>query len=83
MLINTKILKLILCITLALICLYTGISCAAALMKSLSQPYLVSGTVRYDFVGYYIMSAAYGAAALISAIALFFSLKPSKPKTEN
>lgn len=40
--------------------LYNGISCFMTLYKACTQPYLLAGTVRLNFMGYYMMAAVYG-----------------------
>lgn len=67
-----KIIKIIIKAAAAvffLVCLYMGISCFATLYRALTQPYLMSGTVRFDYMGYYIMSAVHGACSVISLAA--------------
>ena len=67
---KSRIMRFIIGIVLSLICLYTGISCIAAFYKAANQPYLVFNTVRFDFLGYYILAAVYGAVCFVSAAAL-------------
>lgn len=74
MFIKHKTLTWILFIALSLLILYTGISCIAMLCKADTQPYLMSGAVRYDFMGYYILSACSGTVCLLSAAALLLIL---------
>ncbi len=70
MFIKSKIVRSILCVMLGLIGLYTGVSCAATLHKAAAQPYLVSGAVRFDFMGYYMMTALNGAVCIASVFLL-------------
>ena len=39
---------------------YNGISCFMTLHKACTQPYLLAGTMRFDFMGYYMMAAVHG-----------------------
>ncbi len=69
-----KILPCIICTVLALIILYTGVSCIATWHKASTQPYLVSGTARFYFLGFYIMAAAIGAVCIVTILILVFVL---------
>lgn len=50
--------------------LYNGIACAAVLYKAGSQPYLLSGAERFDFMGYYMMAALHGAICAFLVVIL-------------
>lgn len=65
-----KSLRFVIYTVLALVILYTGLCCIATLLKAGSQPYLLAGTVRLDFCGYYMMAAANGAACILLSIVL-------------
>lgn len=71
---KNRIIRMVVCVLLGVLCLYTGISCLAVLHRAASQPYLVSGSERFDFMGYDIMAAANGAACIVSAVLLVFLL---------
>ena len=49
---------------------YNGIACAAVLYKAGSQPYLLSGAERFDFMGYYMMAAMHGGMCMALAAVL-------------
>ncbi len=40
--------------------LYNGISCFMTLYKACTQPHLLAGTMRFDFMGYYMTAAVHG-----------------------
>ena len=68
---------------LSLICLYTGISCILTFRKVHTQPYLISGAVRFDFMGYSMLAMINGAVCIVSALALiFFSVRMKKRKSK-
>lgn len=48
--------------------LYNGISCFMILYKACTQPYLLAGTMRFDFTGYYMMAAVHGALSAVLAL---------------
>lgn len=50
--IKNRIVRWVIYAVLGTLCLYNGTSCVAALHKAGKQPYLLSGTERFDFVGY-------------------------------
>lgn len=58
--IKNRIVRWVIYAVLGTLCLYNGTSCVAALHKAGKQPYLLSGTERFDFVGYHMMAAMYG-----------------------
>ena len=72
MFMKKKIVPNVLCIAAGLLCLYTGISCIATLCRAASQPYLSSGAVRIDFMGFYILAAINGVVCILSALLLLF-----------
>lgn len=49
--IKNRIVRWVIYAVLGTLCLYNGASCVAALHKAGKQPYLLSGTERFDFVG--------------------------------
>lgn len=57
------------------ICLYNGTSCVAALHKAGKQPYLLSGTERFDFVGYHMMAAMYGVICIAITVMLILLVR--------
>ena len=78
MLLKRKLFRAAVAAVLLAVAVYTGISCAASLVKALGQPYLISGTVRYDFTGYYLIAAGCGAVSLLSAAGAFLSFRCRK-----
>lgn len=74
MFVKNKIVRLTIIAVLVLICLYNGICCVATLHRAVTQPCLVSQTVRFEFMGYYIMSAVNGVICLFSAVLLKFHI---------
>ena len=58
--IKNRIVRWVIYAVLGTLCLYNGTSCVAALHKAGKQPYLLSGTERFDFVGYHMMAAMCG-----------------------
>lgn len=55
--ITSRLLRVIVCAAAGLYGLYNAISCFVTLYKAGHQPYLMAGTVRFDFQGYYMMAA--------------------------
>lgn len=51
--ITSRLLQGIVCAAAGLYGLYNAISCVVTLYKAGHQPYLMAGTVRFDFQGYY------------------------------
>ncbi len=49
--ITSRLLRVIVCAAAGLYGLYNAISCFATLYKAGHQPYLMAGTVRFDFQG--------------------------------
>ena len=60
---------------LGTLCLYNGTSCVAALHKAGKQPYLLSGTERFDFVGYHMMAAMYGVICIAITVMLILLVR--------
>ena len=58
--ITSRLLRVIVCAAAGLYGLYNAISCFVTLYKAGHQPYLMAGTVRFDFQGYYMMAAMHG-----------------------
>ena len=54
--------------------LYNGISCFMTLYKACTQPYLLAGTVRLNFMGYYMMAAVYGGLCVVLLLFIVFLL---------
>lgn len=50
--ITSRLLRVIVCAAAGLYGLYNAISCFVTLYKAGHQPYLMAGTVRFDFQGY-------------------------------
>lgn len=72
--INNKTVRVLVCAALTALCLYNGAACLAALHKALRQPGLLSAAERFDFLGYYMLSALHAVlclAALVLLIRLF------------
>lgn len=72
MFVKNKIVRLTIIAVLVLICLYNGICCVATLHRAVTQPCLVSETVRFEFMGYYIMSAVNGVISFLLAVIVGF-----------
>ena len=75
MFVKNKIVRFTIIAVLVLVCFYNGICCAATLHRAVTQAYLLSGTVRYGFMGYYIISAVNGAICLLFAVILVFLVR--------
>ena len=63
--ITSKLLRVIVCAAAGLYGLYNAISCFVTLYKAGHQPYLMAGTVRFDFQGYYMMAAMHVGICLL------------------
>ena len=50
---------------LLLLAVYAGICSFATLHRALTQPYLMAGEVRVNFMGYYFMSLGYGLLCIL------------------
>lgn len=71
---NNKAVRAVVCAALTALCLYNGTACLATLHKALRQPCLLSAAERFDFLGYYMLSALHAVlclAALVLLIRLF------------
>ncbi len=71
---NNKAVRAVVCAALTALCFYNGATCLATLHKALRQPCLLSAAERFDFLGYYVLSALHAAlclAALVLLIRLF------------
>lgn len=79
---KNKIVRFIIGIVFSLICLYTGISCIATFHKANTQPYMVIDTVRFDFLGYYILATIYGAVCIVSIVAFAVYLVRTKKSND-
>ena len=74
---NKRMIRRIACAALAAVAVYAGISAVATLHKALTQPHLLAGTVRHDFLGYYMRAGIAGAICLLSAgIGIFLLTLP-------
>ena len=73
--IKNRIVRWVIYAVLGTLCLYNGISCVAALHKAGKQPYLLSGTERFDFVGYYMMAAMYGVICIAITVMLILLVR--------
>lgn len=69
---KNTVFRAVVCAAAAAAALYNGIACGVTLYKAGGQPYLMAGTVRFDFMGYYMMSAMHGAICLL--LVLFLAL---------
>lgn len=55
--------------------LYNGASCLVTLYKAGNQPYLLSRTERFDFMGYHMMAAMHGAICIVLAVTLILLVR--------
>lgn len=62
--------------------LYNAISCFVTLYKAGHQPYLMAGTVRFDFQGYYMMAAMHVGICLLLGVLVWLFLKGTKKLRE-
>ena len=67
---KNKFVRWVIYAVLGVFSLYNGIACAAVLYKAGSQPYLLSGAERFDFMGYYMMAALHGAICAFLVVIL-------------
>ncbi len=65
-----KITCLATCIALGAVCLYHGMSCMITLGKAYKQPYLLSGSDRFAFTGFYMMAAMHGGVCILLIVIL-------------
>lgn len=70
MFLKNKTVRYVLCALLALLILYTGACGIATWHKASTQPYLLAGTVRYDFQGFYMLTKIDGALCAAAILAL-------------
>lgn len=75
---KSRILRMLVCAAAGALCLYSGAACAATLYKAHGQPYLLAGTERFDFMGYYMVAAMWGAACVLSAVFLVLFIRRRK-----
>ena len=71
---KNKTVRVLTCTALTALCLYNGTACLATLYKAFHQPCLLSAAERFDFLGYYMLSALHAVlclAALVLLIRLF------------
>lgn len=71
---KNKTVRVLVCAALTALCLYNGAAYLATLHKALRQPCLLSAVERFDFLGYYMLSALHAVlclAALVLLIRLF------------
>ena len=80
--ITSKLLRVIVCAAAGLYGLYNAISCFATLYKAGHQPYLMAGTVRFDFQGYYMMAAMHAGICLLLGVLVWLFLKGTKKLRE-
>ncbi len=78
MFIKNKIIRWIIYILLILVSLYTGISFAATLNKAITQPYLMMGTTKFVFLGYFIIAVLNGIVAFLAISFLIISFVRNK-----
>ena len=76
--ITSKLLRVIVCAAAGLYGLYNAISCFVTLYKAGHQPYLMAGTVRFDFQGYYMMAAMHVGICLLLGVLVWLFLKGTK-----
>lgn len=72
---RSKPVRLVLYTVLGAFGLYNGASCLVTLYKAGNQPYLLSGTERFDFMGYHMMAAMHGAICIALAVILILLVR--------
>jgi hypothetical protein len=72
---RSKPVRLVLYTVLGAFGLYNGASCLVTLYKAGNQPYLLSGTERFDFMGYHMMAAMHGATCIVLAVTLILLVR--------
>lgn len=72
---RSKPVRLVLYTVLGAFGLYNGTSCLVTLYKAGNQPYLLSGTERFDFMGYHMMAAMHGAICIALAVILILLVR--------
>lgn len=80
--ITSRLLRVIVCAAAGLYGLYNAISCFVTLYKAGHQPYLMAGTVRFDFQGYYMMAAMHIGICLLLGVLVWLFLKGTKKLRE-
>lgn len=77
--ITSRLLRVIVCAAAGLYGLYNAISCFVTLYKA---GYLMAGTVRFDFQGYYMMAAMHAGICLLLGVLVWLFLKGTKKLRE-
>lgn len=72
---RSKPVRLVLYAVLGAFGLYSGASCLVTLYKAGNQPHLLSGTERFDFMGYHMMAAMHGATCIVLAVTLILLVR--------
>lgn len=67
---NNKTMRVLVCAALTALCLNNGAACLATLLKALRQPCLLSAAERFDFLGYYMLSALHAVLCLVALVLL-------------
>ena len=80
--ITSRLLRIIVCAAAGLYGLYNAISCFVTLYKAGHQPYLMAGTVRFDFQGYYMMAAMHVGICLLLGVLVWLFLNGTKKLRE-
>ena len=62
---------------------YTAVSCVKTLVRGITQPYLLAAGERVLFWGYFILSAVLGAACILCALVLFFTIRSMRKGRDN
>ena len=72
---KSRVLRMLVCAAAGALCLYSGAACAATLYKAHGQPYLLAGTERFDFTGYYMGAAMWGTVCVLLAVCLVLFIR--------
>lgn len=72
---RSKPVRLVLYTVLGAFGLYNGASCLVTLYKAGNQPYLLSRTERFAFMGYHMMAAMHGATCIVLAVTLILLVR--------
>lgn len=72
---KSRVLRMLVCAAAGVLCLYSGAACAAALYKAHGQPYLLAGTERFDFMGYYMVAAMWGTVCVLLVVCLVLFIR--------
>ena len=78
--ITSRLLRVIVCAAAGLY--GRAISCFVTLYKAGHQPYLMAGTVRFDFQGYYMMATMHAGICLLLGVLVWLFLKGTKKLRE-